>query len=100
MDKSYNFKEIEIEILEFWKNNNYFNESQQEIKNTFSTLYPPPNVSGILHIGHTLNGTLQDILARFHRMQGCKIEWIPGIDHAGLSTQNVVSKKLAKEGIN
>jgi len=66
---------------------------------TFSMVIPPPNVTGSLHVGHALNSTLQDILARWKRMSGYEVLWIPGTDHAGIATQNVVERQLAKEGI-
>src|SRR3972149_10356253 len=68
-------------------------------KPPYSIVIPPPNVTGSLHIGHALNNTLQDILARFKRMDGFNVAWIPGTDHAGIATQNVVEKELIKEGI-
>ncbi len=67
---------------------------------TFSMVIPPPNVTGSLHLGHALNTTLQDILARFKRMNGFNVLWVPGTDHAGIATQNVVERQLAKEGIS
>ena len=65
---------------------------------TFVICVPPPNVTGALHMGHALNGSLQDVLIRWHRMRGFDTLWQPGYDHAGISTQNVVEKQLAKEG--
>ena len=65
---------------------------------TFSMVIPPPNVTGSLHMGHALNNTLQDILCRYHRMLGEATVWIPGMDHAGIATQNVVEKQLLAEG--
>src|SRR3989339_574582 len=61
----------------------------------YSIVIPPPNVTGSLHIGHALNNTLQDILARYKRMDGYNVAWIPGTDHAGIATQNVVERQLA-----
>jgi len=63
-------------------------------KKPFSIVIPPPNVTGILHIGHALNNTLQDIIVRYKRMQGCNTLWMPGTDHAGIATQNVVEQQL------
>jgi len=68
-------------------------------KKPFSIVIPPPNVTGILHIGHALNNTLQDIIVRYKRMQGCNTLWMPGTDHAGIATQNVVEQQLAREGM-
>jgi len=65
----------------------------------YTIVIPPPNITGELHMGHALNNTLQDVLIRFKRMQGYKTLWLPGTDHAGIATQNVVVKKLKKEGI-
>src|SRR5918998_3661798 len=66
---------------------------------TFVIAVPPPNVTGALHMGHALNGTLQDVLVRWHRMRGFDTLWQPGYDHAGIATQNVVEKELAREGL-
>src|SRR5918998_1645569 len=65
---------------------------------TFVIAVPPPNVTGALHMGHALNGTIQDVLIRWHRMRGFNTLWQPGYDHAGISTQNVIERQLAKEG--
>ena len=67
-------------------------------KPAFSIVIPPPNVTGVLHVGHALNNTLQDILIRYHRMCGDNTLWVPGTDHAGIATQNVVERQLAEEG--
>ncbi len=67
-------------------------------RETFVICVPPPNVTGELHMGHALNGSIQDVLIRWHRMQGYDTLWQPGYDHAGISTQNVVEKQLAAEG--
>jgi valyl-tRNA synthetase len=64
---------------------------------SFAIVIPPPNVTGVLHIGHALNNTLQDILIRYHRMKGDNTLWVPGTDHAGIATQNVVERQLATE---
>src|SRR6188768_4315667 len=64
----------------------------------FSIVIPPPNVTGSLHIGHALNNTLQDVLARFHRMKGEAVLWLPGTDHAGIATQMIVERQLAAAG--
>ncbi|WP_348253455.1 class I tRNA ligase family protein, partial [Salmonella enterica] len=69
----------------------------EEGKPSFSIVIPPPNVTGVLHIGHALNNTLQDLLVRYHRMKGDNTLWVPGTDHAGIATQNVVERQLASE---
>ena len=66
-------------------------------RQAFSIVIPPPNVTGVLHIGHALNNTLQDLLTRHHRMKGDNTLWVPGTDHAGIATQNVVERQLATE---
>ncbi len=68
------------------------------VNRAFSIVIPPPNVTGVLHVGHALNNTLQDILTRYHRMYGDNTLWVPGTDHAGIATQNVVERQLATEG--
>src|SRR3989338_2543821 len=78
--------------------NGFFSASSKAKKKPYVVVIPPPNVTGILHMGHALNNTLQDILVRWHRMKGEPTLWVPGTDHAGIATQNVVERKLAKEG--
>ena len=95
----YDPKETEAEIYKFWENGNYFKADAKSQKPPYSMVIPPPNVTGVLHMGHALDETLQDILVRYHRMSGYETLWIPGTDHAGLATQNVVEKQLAKEGL-
>ena len=95
----YDPKETEAEIYKFWENGNYFKADAKSDKPPYSMVIPPPNVTGVLHMGHALDETLQDILVRYHRMSGFETLWIPGTDHAGLATQNVVEKQLAKEGL-
>ena len=94
----YNAKETEEKIYKFWEEGEYFKANANSDKPPFSIVIPPPNVTGVLHMGHALDETLQDILTRYHRMSGYEALWIPGTDHAGLATQNVVEKQLAKEG--
>lgn len=95
----YDPKETEAEIYKFWEDGNYFKADAKSDKPPYSMVIPPPNVTGVLHMGHALDETLQDILVRYHRMSGFETLWIPGTDHAGLATQNVVEKQLAKEGL-
>lgn len=96
----YNAKETEERIYKFWEEGEYFKADAHSNKPPFSIVIPPPNVTGVLHMGHALDETLQDILVRYHRMSGYEALWIPGTDHAGLATQNVVEKQLAKEGLS
>lgn len=95
----YNAQETEDKIYKFWEENKYFQADSSSKKPPYSIVIPPPNVTGVLHMGHALDETLQDILTRYHRMSGYEALWIPGTDHAGLATQNVVEKQLAKEGL-
>ena len=95
----YNAQETEERIYKFWEDHEYFKADAKSKKPPYSIVIPPPNVTGVLHMGHALDGTLQDILTRYHRMSGYEALWIPGTDHAGLATQNVVEKQLAKEGL-
>jgi valyl-tRNA synthetase len=101
LDKRYDFKKIEEKIYQSWEEGGYFNPDKLPLKKTaqpYTTMLPPPNITGSLHIGHALNATVQDIVIRQKRMAGFKALWLPGIDHAGIATQNVVEKKLAKKG--
>jgi valyl-tRNA synthetase len=95
---SYNPKDNEQEIFEYWENNGFFKPKISKGRNPYVVAIPPPNVTGSLHMGHALNNTIQDVLVRWHRMQGEPTLWIPGTDHAGIAAQNVVEKKLRKEG--
>ena len=95
----YNPKETEDKWYKFWEENNLFSAKAQPSKKHFCIVIPPPNVTGILHMGHALNNTIQDILIRYHRMKGEEALWMPGTDHAGIATQNVVEKAIAKEGL-
>lgn len=96
----YSPKEVEKAISDFWIKKGYFKSSDQSTKPPFTIMLPPPNVTGQLHIGHALNHTMQDILTRWKRMSGFNALWLPGTDHAGIATQNVVEKELAKEKIS
>lgn len=98
---AYNPKDVEAKIYELWEKSGYFNpDNLPRAKKPFTIVVPPPNVTGSLHMGHALNGTIQDIIIRRKRMQGFKTLWLPGIDHAGIATQNVVEKELKKQGIS
>lgn len=95
----YDAKETEESIYKFWEDGEFFKADSSSAKPPYSIVIPPPNVTGVLHMGHALDETLQDILVRYHRMAGYETLWVPGTDHAGLATQNVVEKQLAKEGL-
>ena len=97
MDKHYDAKAAEAKWYSFWEENGCFHDEPGEGA-PYSVVIPPPNVTGILHMGHALNQTIQDILVRWRRMQGKNTLWLPGTDHAGIATQNVVEKALKKEG--
>ncbi len=94
----YNPQEVEKALYSKWEDQGLFRAEPVHSKKPFTIVIPPPNITGILHMGHALNNTLQDILIRWRRMQGTEALWLPGTDHAGIATQNVVEKKLAKEG--
>jgi valyl-tRNA synthetase len=96
----YNPKEIEDKWYRFWEEGNFFHCEPDTDKKPYTIVIPPPNVTGVLHMGHALNNILQDILIRWRRMQGFNTLWMPGTDHAGIATQNVVERKLAKKGTN
>ncbi|MBI4398037.1 MAG: valine--tRNA ligase [Candidatus Omnitrophica bacterium] len=98
LDKTYNPREVETKWYEIWERSGYFQPKIDPRKKPYVVVIPPPNVTGILHMGHALNNTIQDILVRWHRMMGEPTLWVPGTDHAGIATQNVVEKRLAKEG--
>ncbi len=98
LPKAYDPREVEERIYKSWDTAGYFHAKPNPDKKSYTIVIPPPNITGILHMGHALNDTLQDILIRFKRMQGFEAEWMPGTDHAGIATQNVVERKLAKEG--
>ena len=96
--KSYNPKDFEERIYASWKEKGEFKPREGKGEH-FSIVMPPPNVTGILHMGHALNNSLQDIIIRYYRMTGRPTLWVPGTDHAGIATQNVVERQLKKEGL-
>ena len=110
MYKAYDSKLVEYKIYKIWEKSGFFNPDKLSKKlqvnskigllKSYCIVLPPPNVTGNLHMGHALNATIQDILIRKKRMQGYKTLWLPGTDHAGIATQNVVEKKLKKENKN
>jgi valyl-tRNA synthetase len=97
LDKAYNPAQVEDRVYTFWTEGSGFHAQETSSKKPFTIVIPPPNVTGMLTMGHVLNNTLQDILIRYHRMLGQEALWLPGTDHAGIATQNVVEKALAKE---
>ena len=99
LSKTYDPTKVEEKWYKIWEEKGYFEPTYDEKKPKYSIVIPPPNVTGVLHIGHALNNTLQDVLARYKRMDGWDVLWVPGTDHAGIATQNVVERALAKQGI-
>jgi len=101
LNKGYEPHDVEKRWYDFWEKELLFaaNEEKTDQK-CYSIVIPPPNVTGVLHMGHALNNTLQDILCRYRRLRGDNVLWMPGTDHAGIATQNVVEKKLADEGMD
>ena len=98
LNDKYNPKEFEDKLYEHWEKSGYFKPSMDKTKESYCIMMPPPNVTGKLHMGHALDGTLQDILIRFKRMQGYNTLWLPGSDHASISTEMKVVQKLKAEG--
>ena len=92
--------DIEARLYEKWLKAGYFTADAASNKESFTIVLPPPNVTGVLHIGHALDQTLQDCLSRMKRMKGYEVLWLPGMDHAGIATQNVVEKQLGAQGIS
>ncbi len=103
MEATYNPAAFEDKWYSFWLERGYFHADEKKVlsgeKKKFSVVLPPPNVTGVLHVGHALNSTLQDIVCRWKRMKGYEVCWVPGTDHAGIATQWVVERELAKEGL-
>ena len=99
LSKAYSHKDVESKWYAHWMNAGLFAPAKG-IGRYFSIVIPPPNVTGSLHMGHALNNTLQDILCRYKRMDGFRVLWVPGTDHAGIATQNVVERQLAQKGIS
>lgn len=99
MDKRFDFKEAESRIYQRWEESGYFNPDKLPGSRAekFTVTLPPPNITGSLHMGHALNVSVQDVLIRQKRMQGYRTLWLPGFDHAGIATQNVIEKKLLQE---
>ncbi len=100
LEKTYNPKAIEDKLYSRWCENKYFHAEIDRSKKPFTTVMPPPNITGKLHMGHALDNTLQDILIRYKRMQGYNALWVPGTDHAAISTEVKVTNQLKDEGID
>jgi len=98
LSKAYNPKDVEDKWYSWWESNHLFHATVNKDKAPYTIVIPPPNITGILTMGHVLNNTLQDVFVRWKRMQGFEACWIPGTDHAGIATQNAVEKSLASEG--
>ena len=96
----FNPSQIESELYQKWLSAGYFTANADSDKEPFSIVIPPPNVTGSLHIGHALDHSIQDLLSRMKRMKGFEVLWLPGMDHAGIATQNVVEKQLAATGVS
>src|SRR2546425_9484550 len=99
ISKTYNPKEAEGRWYAWWESQGYFHADEKSKRPAFVIVMPPPNVTGSLHMGHMLNDTVQDVIVRRKRMLGFNTLWLPGMDHAGIATQNVVEKELKKEGL-
>lgn len=100
LDKKYNHEEVEKDKNDFWLNKGYYKCDPESTKKPFSIVLPPPNVTGVLHLGHAWDVTLQDIIIRYKKMEGFDTLWLPGMDHAAIATEAKVVKKLKDEGIN
>lgn len=99
LEKNFDYKNLESEIYEFWLENSFFHAENNSKKKSYIIMMPPPNITGNLHMGHALDCTIQDIIARFKRMQGFNVLWLPGTDHASISTEVKLMKKLNAAGI-
>lgn len=100
LNKTYDPKDIEGRLYQKWLDQKYFHAEADKSKKPFTIVMPPPNITGKLHMGHALDNTMQDILIRYKRMQGYNALWIPGTDHAAISTEVKVTEKLKEEGID
>src|SRR5882672_1084605 len=98
--KTYDAREVEGRWYQWWESKGFFRADAKSTKPMFAIVIPPPNVTGSLHMGHMLNHTVHDVIVRRRRMMGFNTLWLPGMDHAGIGTQNVVEKELRKEGLS
>ncbi|MDC3237155.1 valine--tRNA ligase, partial [bacterium] len=99
LNKGYEPAGIEEKWYKFWLDNGFFKAEDKSDKKAYSIVIPPPNVTGVLHMGHALNNVIQDIMCRYQRLCGVNVLWMPGTDHAGIATQNVVERDLAAKGL-
>src|SRR6195256_2753354 len=99
ISKAYEPQSVEDKWYDFWLKQGCFTADPKSAKPAYSIVIPPPNVTGMLHMGHVLNNTIQDILSRKARMDGKEVLWLPGTDHAGIGTQTVVERSLRKQGL-
>ena len=99
LEKTYAFRQVEDRWYARWESAGAFVADRRPQAPPFTIVIPPPNVTGSLHMGHALNNTLQDILIRYARMRGYDALWQPGTDHAGIATQMVVKRQLARDGV-
>ncbi len=100
MDKPYDAHQVEGKWYQYWLEQGVFDAEVSADKEPYCIVIPPPNVTGVLHMGHALDETIQDLLIRWHRMRGFEALWLPGTDHAGIATQNVVEAMIAEEGLS
>src|SRR4030066_7451 len=98
--KAYDPSNTEGPLYQLWLDGGYFPPRMDPGKQPFCIIMPPPNVTGELHLGHALTATIEDALVRWHRMKGDPTLWLPGVDHAGIATQNAVEEDLKKEGLS
>ena len=98
MPSAYDPRAVEPHWSARWEEAHLFTADPKSTRPRYSIAVPPPNVTGELHMGHALNGTLQDIWSRYRRMTGYEVLWLPGTDHAAIATQNVIERQLAQEG--
>src|SRR5271165_6295045 len=97
ISKAYEPQAVETKWYQFWLDKGLFTANPASPKPACSIVIPPPNVTGVLTLGHVLNNTIQDILARKARMEGKEVLWLPGTDHAGIATENIVTRQISKE---
>src|SRR5712691_3583955 len=98
LSKAYNPNEVEERWYATWEKKGFFRAAVNSARKPYTIVIPPPNITGILTMGHVLNNTIQDVFVRWKRIQGFETLWMPGTDHAGIATQNVVERALKKEG--
>ena len=99
IEKNYEPKDFEERIYSNWLEKRYFEAHNDSDKKPFTIVMPPPNITGVLHMGHGMDNTLQDIIVRYKRMQGFETLWVPGIDHASIATEAKIVEQMRKEGI-